>query len=416
MNLESGEELDDINPLDRIGVVFGHNAQNIQVSYFEWTAPRTIVKYNYFEGLSSDFYTRISTDTITMYHDPVSNGYRYIWTDIVGTQKECVETKTVRGSRCDAEPHNLRIPLHKWKPVGEFTVRCGLRRDPNIFDEDAPKDPDNCECRKGITIDSHTRECIGSPAQHEGFIAEFKLIRNGQLIGTIPLVDVKGSSARGNYVSLIRYCLVQCEVSFSPMSSHENHMDLAMQIQENKNQLHGDALPLSFRRLLKHIRSNKADVILNYFRNCYNTRVISASISGGGSACGGGSLTTSNIEANSAATISVVSPATATDESESVIAPATATDESESVLAPATATDESESEDTPTDDSPIPTPLPVSPITIVEHEEEDENSITGTELQALLQCLATKINPTKIYADPTLLQLFNQLQQCNRIL
>jgi hypothetical protein len=87
-----------------------------------------------------------------------------------------------------------------------------------------------------------------------------KLVRNNQEIGLIP-PEVNIGSARGDGGQYLKIKLVQCEVSFNPVSTHNNLQDSVMNVQENKNQLDGDSLPKNFTRLVAAIKEEKANRI-----------------------------------------------------------------------------------------------------------------------------------------------------------
>jgi hypothetical protein len=84
-----------------------------------------------------------------------------------------------------------------------------------------------------------------------------KLVRNNQEIGLIP-PEVSVGSARADGCAYLKIKLVQCEVSFNPVSSHDNLQDKIMNVQENKNQHDGESLPVNFTRLIAEIKDKKA--------------------------------------------------------------------------------------------------------------------------------------------------------------
>lgn len=242
-------------PLDRSPVVFGRDCATISYQHFESAEPTIFPKYNYFAGAESDFYKGLDVTSIDQYYHPATKQTRFIWND-GGVQKECGKA----GSGIARVPAPLTEGLSGWVCKGTYTTRVGLRRDPVIFDSDEPVLPNASEKMDGLTA-----EVVGD---HRVFNSSSKLVRNGQTIGTIPMPDMTGDSARANGRAYIMQRLLQCEVCFNPVSSHDNHMDREMQIQENKNQHQGDALPKAFLRIIKEARVKKAEQIWTYFEEC----------------------------------------------------------------------------------------------------------------------------------------------------
>jgi hypothetical protein len=90
-------------------------------------------------------------------------------------------------------------------------------------------------------------------------------VRNNMVIGTFNFPEVNISNARANGEAMLGIKLVQCEVSFNPISMQNNPQDRVMGIQENKNQFDGESLPKNFTRMVKAVKKEKADEIWKYF-------------------------------------------------------------------------------------------------------------------------------------------------------
>jgi hypothetical protein len=278
------ENNDSVNPLDRIGVVFG--TSDIDFQYVQLDKPGVIhrvCKYDYFNDVDTAFYTGKRTDRIALYYSLSSKSYRYIWYkmehDEVGNLTEVPYeiVKAAGGFSKDAKP--MTENLAHWSHQGDFTVLSGLRRDPVIFDPENPKNPNSEDpttdphaLRADDRRDDYSVQRIGSPKSHVDFMAKNKLLRNGQIIGIFDTPEMNIGSARANGVEYIKIKLMQLHVCFNPVSSHGNHMDKAMGIQENKNQFDGDALPKQFTRLLREIRIEKTREVIQYFQECYNVK------------------------------------------------------------------------------------------------------------------------------------------------
>ena len=254
---------------------------------------------------------------------------------------------------------------------GTYTVRTGLRRDPVIFNDDAPFLPDASEKMDGLTAGVVGKE-------HRVFNSSSKLVRNGQTIGIIPMPDITGDSARASGWAYLMQRLLQCEVRFNPVSSHDNHMDREMQIQENKNQHHGDALPLSFKRIVKAARHKNAAKIWAYFEER-----VAASLSP--------ALSPSPEPAPSST--ASLSPALSPSPEPAPSSTASLSPVFASVLVQAEQIE------------PLPLPLP-QPV------DEPAESVSGTELQLLMTSVRENLTLATEYSDSLYLSLRDALRAC----
>ena len=235
-------------PLDRIGVVFGRERVRIEYKHHEEPAVRVLPLYNYFDGSDADFYKGKTEHIIE--HWCSGDKDRFI-----------CEGKEIQvaGGGFSKIPTDVRTNMQGFVQTGDYTVVVGLRRDPAIFDPATPVLP---------TADSkhhnaYNTEHLGE--QMREFLPHSKLVRNGQTIGLVPLVDTNAASARASGLSHLTIQLLQCEVRFNPVSAQDNRQDKVMGIQENKNQYSGEGLPVTFTRLVKALRSQKAAEIWDYF-------------------------------------------------------------------------------------------------------------------------------------------------------
>ena len=237
-------------PLDRIGVVFGRDAARIE--YVHHTEPdRILPKYNYFAD--ADFYTGVTKKIIEHWYSKTDGKDRFI----------CENQEIVRSGRgYGKEPSVSHTNTSGYKLVGEFQVYVGLRREATIFDEANPRLPESASGKEDCQ-NAYNVEHLGS--SNKEHLALSKLVRNGQTIGLIPIADMNYTTARGGAYSHFKVDLVQCEVRFCPISAQDNRQDNVMGIQENKNQFDGESLPLTFTRLVKAIRMQKAEEIWKYF-------------------------------------------------------------------------------------------------------------------------------------------------------
>jgi len=239
-------------PLDRIGVVFGSEPVRIEYVHFETPdVVNLLPMYDYFGEDDAAYYTGVSRENIALWYSSAENSYRFIWNGL---------EITPAGRGLAKDPAPVRTNLIGHVRVGDFSVVSGLRRDDAIFNLAAP-------CMPGASKD----HCNAYNTAHLGeantiFLAQSKLVRNGQKIGPVPLADTILAHSRAGGLQNCAIQQVQCEVRFNPVSAQSNHQDTVMGIQENKNQFDGESLPLTFTRLVKAIRFKKAADIWAYFQ------------------------------------------------------------------------------------------------------------------------------------------------------
>jgi hypothetical protein len=251
------------NPLDRIGCVFGRDSVQILYRNHENRENvRQIQLYDYFAEQMPMYYKGYSQYTIQHWHSFKNDSDRFIL-DVGGKAYEI--NKHGKGFKSEAaEPSEN---LKGYSNIGSFTVKVGLRVDKAIFDIENPsRVTDEKLLVGGKKRGVYDKEHLGEPEENSEFLFRNKLIRNGQLIGTICPEQSLGS-ARADGVSRLKIELIQAYVYFNPTSSHDNLQDKVMGIQENKNQFDGDSLPKNFTRLIKHIKAEKANEIIQYFES-----------------------------------------------------------------------------------------------------------------------------------------------------
>jgi len=245
----------DGKPLDRIGVVFGR--EPIECIYKHFEKPddvRTLHKYNYFDGMDTNFYKGRSVDTIQQWQAQ-DKADRFIWNHY-GNNLEI----TTRGTGFTKEPAPSTTSMFGYRNVGTFEVKTGLCVDTTLFDSEHPSIPSTSSTDM---IGRYHTEYLGNDCMD--FLGSYKLVRNDQLIGLIPPPDSKISNARANGKAMVEHVLLQCDISFNPISSQDNPMDHAMNIQENKNQYDGSSVDKRFTRLVAAIKKQKLAEIWSYF-------------------------------------------------------------------------------------------------------------------------------------------------------
>ena len=249
------------NPLDRIGCVFGRDSVKILYKHYEKRGEvREINLYDYFSENQALYYKGYSEYTIDYLHS-----YKYDTDRFILHKDGRLYEIAKRGKGYKNEVLELEENMKGYQFIGKFTVRVGLRSDKVIFDIDNPVRATHEKLlvggqKRGIYDIEH----LGEPGENSEFLSRNKLIRNGQLIGTISSEQTHGN-ARADGVSFLRIELIQAYVYFNPRSSHDNLQDKVMGIQENKNQFDGDSLPKNFTRLIRHLKAEKANEIIEYF-------------------------------------------------------------------------------------------------------------------------------------------------------
>jgi hypothetical protein len=247
----------EMNILDRTGVLFGREDVDIICKDYDQGTSQ-LQMYNYFGGNMSDYYQGISVETIEQWYSKETEEDRFLWR----RDEEVYEiTKNGRGYSKKAQlTTNNTIG---YELVGKYTVKSGLRYDTGVFDPEKPV---------AITCEGVKTEYNGKHVNDdETFSISARLVRNGQIIGLIPIPKVTAAAAkRGTGESNFRHLVLQCEVLFNPVSKQKgelNHQDRVMNIQENKNQFDGSSLPITFTRLVKSIKVEKAKELWEYFNN-----------------------------------------------------------------------------------------------------------------------------------------------------
>lgn len=252
----SGEN-EDTKPLDRIGIVFGRDEFECVYTHYEGDS-FLLKKYNYLQGAQPEFYRGKSEEIIEMWVTP-DKRQRFIWKNTNGEDYEI----NASGRGWKKEPETVTANTNNCKKLGEFTVAVGLRKNLTFFNHEQPVLPEGASPEKNVNpyhIEHLGKDCID-------FLSQFKLVRNGQLIGLIPAPDVKVSSHRAGANMFMNLVMMQCEVRYNPVSNQDNPLDHAMNIQENKNQYDGSSVDKKFTRLLLAIKKKKATEIWEYFES-----------------------------------------------------------------------------------------------------------------------------------------------------
>lgn len=253
------------DPLDRIGMVFGHD--NVRVTLNDYTRPDEpldLQKYDYFGAPDSEFYTNKNEHTIEHIRSERENKDRFI----LLTPEGSLEIR-VNGRGMSKNPEAVTEGRIGYRLVGTFHVVCGMRLDRELFDPDAPREMGADAFAGEYNERALGGGGIGGNKLQEPFLCSYKLVRNNQVIGLIEPPDTSMSSARGNSDSRLELMHVQAELRFNPVSAQDNRQDLVTGIQENKNQFNGSNVPKQLTRLVAYLRKMKANEIRRFIEACH---------------------------------------------------------------------------------------------------------------------------------------------------
>ena len=247
-----------INPLNRIGCVFGRDKVKITCKDYE-LGEFNMNMYDYFGGNPEEYYLGISTYPIEHWYSKEQNEDRFIYRD-----GDTVLEITKSGNGYHKKPEESTINMQGYIKVGINPLKVGLRCDKNIFDYDNPKliTAENITCEYN---DIH----VGDDKK---FLGSTRLVRNGQIIGYIRS-EVKISSARGGGQTYFSTLVVQSELLSNPLSTQGNNpQDRIFGVQEIKGYINPSSHPLNLSRLVEHLRLCKSNEIWEMFQKKVNER------------------------------------------------------------------------------------------------------------------------------------------------
>ncbi len=259
---------------DRLDCIFGKTNMKISYRDYESSSIVQLPLYDYFSGTRPDYYAGIKEDIIEHWLDR-DNKDRFVWengaTEMEFTPKSKIISKK-------PEPVQNKTG---WTNIGFYLVKNGMRRDVRMFDEQNPVKKINKTVdrnKKEITtivygnITHSSSLCDYDEEFFEGGkdemkmnVAKLSIIRNEQYIASIELDEFKITSARASADAFMKTVLHRTELSYCTKSSHENRMDMAIGIQENKNQHVASDIPVNLTRLISHIKRLRYSEIIDYF-------------------------------------------------------------------------------------------------------------------------------------------------------
>ena len=245
---------------ERWDFIFGHTYSTIIYDRTNGKPSVALPSYNYFKDDNLHFYEGKKSDNIYHYID-VDQNDRFVWRGDDNMSYEI--TRDGRGY--SIEPSPIMVPKF-WKNIGFYEIKNGMR-----IDEEKIFDPSNPEKKNtgAVMLNDYDKKFFDLSQGMKGFLQEqlgkISIYRNQQLITKIVLDDTKFNlkSIRGGGDSMFNNFHHRTEISYSTDSTQDNRMDLAIGIQENKNQ-HQNSLPKPLERLISHIKKKRLEEINSY--------------------------------------------------------------------------------------------------------------------------------------------------------
>lgn len=253
-------------PLDRIQIVFGHEQVDFTHIHFESDEVQTLHLYNYFSADQNEYYCSKTKTVIEQWEHTADGTTETLFIAKYGDEDMMV-SRYGRGYSKESTVRHMN--LSGYRMVGTFEHVAGLRIDSGrIFDLQNPR-----LLTAETILPIYDEPFLGR--SNEEYLNQNKLVRNNQVIGTFLDPETKTGNARGGGFANLEIRLLQCELRFNPKSRQDNPQDIAVGIQENKNQFSGKDMPVNLTRLVRWLNKQKADEIWDMMeRKSHDPRVI----------------------------------------------------------------------------------------------------------------------------------------------
>ena len=247
---------------DRWSITFGKIDMDIILDRNDGTEPRTLPKYDYMGGSKLDYYGG-KKEHIIQHHEDQKGNDRFTWLNPTTNIRYEIAKQ---GKGFAKEISEVRIPGTWKKKHGEYVYTTGMRKDPRVFNEDAPQYP-----LSGIfNLNPYDAEFFmidGEKDILKDFCSKMALVRNDQVITHLTLEGVNVGNARANADSLMEIIYHRSELSYYTLSVQGNRMDKAMGIQQTKSQHEGTILK-NLERLLIALKKMDLERIKTHFKAC----------------------------------------------------------------------------------------------------------------------------------------------------
>jgi hypothetical protein len=260
---------------DRLDCIFGKTRLNLYYKDYELSKNAKLELYDYFSGERPEYYTGIKEDIIEHWIDKDNNDC-FIWEN-EGKEFE-FKTKSKSTKTVGTKPEEVKSKIG-WTKEGFYLLKNGMRRDISLFDDNNPEYHTKTDAKTGKTSIIYGNSSASSElSEYENkffdvanreeikeTLAKLQIIRNNQCVTSLELDGFKISSSRGGPDAYMKTVLHRTELSYETKSCQDNRMDIAMGIQENKNQ-HSNELPKNLMRLISHIKTKRYEEIIEYFK------------------------------------------------------------------------------------------------------------------------------------------------------
>ena len=240
--------------------VFGHSNAKIIVEISDGSLTSELIKYNYFSGNDMEFYAGKETDDIIHYIDDKNND-RYVYVSEDGP----LEIQPHGKNGYKTEPTTVKVH-QSWKRIGSYQIFNGMRKENNIFNPLNPFKPLSATMHLNPYDKMYFPSADAEVEYIKDCLSGCSVYRNEQLITKINFDDKRfnASTSRACGNAMIDKFYHRTEIHYLTESTQDNRMDIAMGIQENKNQ-HQNVLPKQLERLITYIKSKHLDKIYDYF-------------------------------------------------------------------------------------------------------------------------------------------------------
>ena len=246
-----------LEPKERWDLIFGISNIKIILEKSDGTPVLELPKYKYFGDIEIEYYCGKNIEIIEHYVDD-QNKDRFVWINENEDSMEIKQTAKTIGKI----PTNV-IVHQSWKHIGTYEVYNGMRKHRRIFDESNPRKLDSA----AFFFSNYDSDTFDSSAQIDkirDYLSKVRLYRNEQCVTEFKLDGYNGATARGGGQSMLKTFHHRTEVHYSTFSTQDNKMDIAMGIQENKNQNQND-FPKTFERLVCYLKERNLKLIDKYF-------------------------------------------------------------------------------------------------------------------------------------------------------
>jgi len=247
---------------DRWSITFGKIDMDIILDRNDGAEPRTLPKYDYMGGSKLEYYGG-KKEHIIQHHEDQKGNDRFTWLNPTTNIRYEIPKQ---GKGFAKEISEVRIPGTWKKKHGEYVYTTGMRKDPRVFNEDAPQ-----SSLSGIfylnPYDAEFFMIDGEKDILKEFCSKMALVRNDQVITHLTLEGVNVGNARANADSLMEIIYHRSELSYYTLSVQGNRMDKAMGIQQTKSQ-HEGTISKNLERLLIALKKMDLERIKTHFNTC----------------------------------------------------------------------------------------------------------------------------------------------------